>query len=399
MKILFFPFHAANKPVNVVILILVSVGRGGCAPALRITVKKMSPAKKQVITIKVGSNVITNSQGFPDEQVITSISSQISALRQQGHQVILVSSGAVAAGRSLYQFPKKADTVVQRQVLSSLGQVKLISLYKEAFEKQRMLCSQVLVTKEDFKSRTHYLNMQNCLSALLSNQIVPILNENDVVSVTELMFTDNDELAGLVSAMMNTHILIILTNVDGVYDGDPSLPGTNIIHQYDSKSINLSEIATGKKSGFGRGGILTKCQTAEKIAGIGIPVHIANGRTENIVPRILGNEEIGTRFPARKSASSLKKYMAHAYEEAKGKVVINEGAKQVLLSDKAHSLLPVGVTQVIGKFKKGDLIKIIDEKEREIGLGLARYGYKKAKEVTGLKNQKPVIHYDYLYLH
>lgn len=359
----------------------------------------MSNTKKLTVTIKVGSNVITNALGFPDEQVITSISKQIKDLRNQGHQVILVSSGAVAAGRSIYQFKKKSDPVIQRQVLSSLGQIKLISLYKGVFESQDMLCSQVLVTKEDFKSRHHYLNMQNCLSALLSHQIVPIINENDVVSVTELMFTDNDELAGLVSAMMNTDILIILTNVDGIYDGDPDKAGTNIIHHFNSKIFNLEEIANRKKSGFGRGGILTKCQTAEKISGVGIPVHIANGRTENVVQRILNNELVGTRFAPKRIASSFKKYMAHAYEEPKGKVVINKGAKDVLLSDKANSLLPVGVVKVIGKFKNGDIIRIMDEQEKEIGLGLVRYGYKKAKELIGVKNQKPLIHYDHLYLH
>jgi glutamate 5-kinase len=359
----------------------------------------MSKGKKAVITLKIGSNVIANAEGLPNEQVIANISRQIKGLRQRGHSVILVSSGAVAAGRSIYQFPKKTDTVVQRQVLASLGQVKLISLYKEAFDKEGMLCAQVLVTKDDFKSRHHYLNMQNCLSALLSHDIVPILNENDVVSITELMFTDNDELAGLVSAMMNTNLLIILTNVDGVFDGDPSQPGTKIIHEYDPKLIRIQEIATGKKSGFGRGGILTKCQTSEKIAGIGIPVHIANGKVEDVTLRIIDGEQIGTRFPAKRLASSFKKYMAHAYEEAKGRVMINEGAKNVLHSDKAHSLLPVGITQVIGKFKKGDLVKIIDENQREIGLGLARYGYKKAKQVVGLKNQTALIHYDHLYLH
>jgi glutamate 5-kinase len=359
----------------------------------------MSAGKKMVITIKVGSNVITNAHGLPDEQVIGSISRQIKSLRLQGHKVILVSSGAVAAGRSLYQFPRKTDTVVQRQVLSSIGQVKLISMYKEVFDKEGMLCSQVLVTKEDFKSRHHYLNMQNCLSALLSHDIVPILNENDVVSITELMFTDNDELAGLVSAMMNTHLLVILTNVDGIYDGDPSQPGTSIIHEFDARKFDINEISTGKKSGFGRGGILTKCQTAEKISGIGIPVHIANGKTENVVLKILAKEQIGTRFPPQKLATSFKKYMAHAYEEAKGKVIVNEGARKVLLSEKAHSLLPVGIVTVDGKFKKGDLIKIVDESDKEIGLGLARYGYKKAKEVLGMKNQKPIIHYDHLYLH
>ena len=297
----------------------------------------MSTAKKQTITIKVGSNVITNSQGFPDEEVIHSISRQIKSLREEGHQVLLITSGAVAAGRSIYQFNKKTDTVVQRQVLASIGQVKLISLYKDIFEGHGVICSQVLVTKEDFKSRHHYLNMRNCLTALLNNHIVPVINENDVISVTELMFTDNDELAGLVSAMMNTDMLVILTSVDGVYDGDPSLPGTTLIHTYDPSLIDLTDISSGKKSGFGRGGILTKCQTAEKIAGMGIPVHIANGRTQDIVLKVFAGEKVGTRFPAKKVTSNFKKYMAHAYEEPKGKVVINDGAKAILHADKAKS--------------------------------------------------------------
>jgi glutamate 5-kinase len=356
--------------------------------------------RKKIVAIKVGSNVITNALGFPDEHVISSICGQIKTLRDQGYQVLLISSGAVAAGKSLYQFQKKADTVIQRQVLASIGQVKLISLYRDTFERHQMLCSQVLVTKEDFKSRTHYLNMQNCLSALLNNQIVPIINENDVVSVTELMFTDNDELAGLVSAMMNADMLVILTNVDGIFDGDPDEPGTAIMPVFDSKKIDLEQIAIRKKSGFGRGGILTKCQTSEKIAHMGIPVHIANGRTDNIISRVLAGDQIGTRFPAKKITSSFKKYMAHAYTEPKGKVFINDGAKEVLLSpSRAHSLLPVGIVKVAGSFKKGDIIRIVDQKDREVGLGLARYGYKKAKEVLGKKNESPLIHYDHLYLH
>ncbi|HTE34176.1 MAG TPA: glutamate 5-kinase [Chryseolinea sp.] len=354
---------------------------------------------KKLVAIKVGSNVITNAKGFPDETVIASIAGQIKQLRDAGYHVIIISSGAVAAGRSLYQFQKKTDTVVQRQVLASIGQVKLISLYKEIFDKQGIICAQVLVTKEDFKSRNHYLHMKNCLTALLSNNIVPVINENDVISVTELMFTDNDELAGLVSAMTNTDILIILTNVDGVYDGDPDEPGTSLIHTFDSAQVRLEEISSGKKSGFGRGGILTKCLTSEKIAGMGIPVHIANGRTPDIVLRILRDEKIGTRFPAKKVTSNFKKYMAHAYEEPKGKVVINAGAKEILLADKAKSLLPVGILQVVGKFKKGDIIRIVDEEDHEVGLGLARYGNEKAKELIGIKNQKPIIHYDHLYLH
>lgn len=354
----------------------------------------------KLVTIKVGSNVIAGPDGLPDEGVIQNISAQIKALRDHGYEVLLVSSGAVAAGRSLFQFPKKADTVTQRQVLSSLGQVKLISLYREVFEAQHIHCAQVLVTKEDFKTRTHYLNMQNCLDALLRHHILPIINENDVVSVTELMFTDNDELAGLVSAMMNSSLLVILTNVDGVYTGDPAQPGAELMHVYDSHTVDTAKLSAGAKSGFGRGGILTKCQTAERIAGMGIPVHIANGRAENVLQRIMEGEAIGTRFPAQKHTSSIKKYIAYAYEEPKGKVMINAGAREVLLAHgKANSLLPVGIIQVMGEFKKGDIIRIVDEADKEVGLGLARYSARKAREIVGMKNQKPFIHYDHLYLH
>jgi glutamate 5-kinase len=358
-----------------------------------------SEIRKMVITVKIGSNVLTNEKGLPDESVIVNLCGQIKALRDQGHRVIVVTSGAVAAGRSLYQFPRKADTVVQRQVLSAIGQVKLIATYQQIFEKLGILCAQVPVTKDDFKSRHHYLNMKNCLTALLNNNIVPVINENDVISVTELMFTDNDELAGLVSAMLDTDMLVILTSVDGVYDGDPAKQGTSIIHLFDAATVNMNTLAISGASGFGRGGIITKCQTAVKIAGMGIPVHIANGRSPDIISRVLSSEPVGTRFPARKITSSFKKYMAHTYEEPKGKVVINAGARDSLISARAKSLLPVGVTGILGKFKKGDIIRIVDEAEKEIGLGLARYGHKKAKEVMGLKNQKPIIHYDHLYLH
>jgi len=355
---------------------------------------------KKLLTIKVGSNVLTNPDGLPDKEVITSISRQIADLKKQGHQVLLISSGAVAAGRSIYHFPKKTDTIAQKQVLSSIGQVKLISLYKEIFDQQDIICSQVLVTKEDFRSRNHYLNMQNCLTALLNNDILPIINENDVISVTELMFTDNDELAGLVSSMMNSDMLIILTNVDGVYDGDPNQKNTQLIDVFDPKKVNLELIKTnGNKSDFGRGGILTKCNTAQKIARMGIPVHIANGKSADIIFKILNREKVGTFFPSRKSTSGIKKYIAHAYEEPKGEIIVNEGAVKVLRSDKANSLLPVGIVKIYGKFKKGDIIKIVDENRKEIGIGIARYSHKKAREVIGLKNQKPIIHYDHLYLH
>lgn len=324
---------------------------------------------------------------------------QIGVLRASGKQVILVSSGAVAAGRSIFKYSKKLDTVAERQLLASLGQVKLINIYTALFSELSQLCAQVLVTKQDFKDRHHYLNMQNCLNALLANDIIPIVNENDVISITELMFTDNDELAGLISSMLDVDALYILTNVDGIYDGNPADTGSSVISEFDVKAHELEKIASESKSNFGRGGIITKCNTALRVAGIGIPVVIANGKTEEILLKIDRGEKIGTTFKPLKTTSSRKKWIAHSQSHAKGQVIVNEGAKKLLVSQQVVSLLPIGITRVIGDFMKGDIIKIMDENMHEIGLGQSRYNSKKAESLIGLKNQKPVIHYDHLYLH
>ena len=343
--------------------------------------------------------MLTQEDGLPNKKVIKSIVCQIAELKQHGKQVILVSSGAVAAGRSIFKSNKKLDTVAERQLLASLGQGKLINIYTELFEQFDQICAQVLVTKQDFKDRNHYLNMQNCLNALLSNDIIPIVNENDVISITELMFTDNDELAGLISAMLNVDSLYILTNVDGIYDGNPAHDDSRVITEYDLTKQHLEKITSNVKSNFGRGGIITKCHTAQRVAAIGIPVVIANGNTTNIINRLNEGEKLGTSFKPKKSTSSRKKWIAHSHSNAKGHVVVNEGAKKSLISHTAVSLLPIGVVKIEGDFKKGDIIKIIDEKHNEIGLGQSMYSSKKAESLLGLKNQRPIIHYDHLYLH
>ena len=343
--------------------------------------------------------MLTQEDGLPNKKLIRSIVLQIAELKQNGKQVILVSSGAVASGRSIYKSEKKLDTVAERQLLASLGQVKLINIYTELFEQFDQICAQVLVTKQDFKDRNHYLNMQNCLNALLSNDIIPIVNENDVISITELMFTDNDELAGLISAMLNVDSLYILSNIDGIYDGNPEDINSKVISDYDLTNHHLEKITSNVKSNFGRGGIITKCHTAQRVAAIGIPVVIANGNTENIINRLNEGEKLGTLFKPKKSTSSRKKWIAHSHSNAKGHVVVNDGAKKSLISHTAVSLLPIGVVKIEGDFKKGDIIKILDEKHNEIGLGQSMYNSKKAESLVGLKNQKPIIHYDHLYLH
>jgi glutamate 5-kinase len=228
--------------------------------------------------------------------------------------------------------------------------------------------------------------------------VIPVVNENDVVSVTELMFTDNDELAGLIASMLNAQALIVLTNVDGIYDGDPKAKGSNVIEEVTDSAIDFSSFVSSGRSQFGRGGMITKSTMAHKVAKLGIAVHIANGTKNNILVDVLENKVVHTHFLPNKTASGKKKWLAHSENYATGMVMINEGAKNALTSSKASSLLPIGVISILSDFKKGEIIKLLDENNKLIGLGIAEYGADKAKENAGKKNQKPLVHYDYLYL-
>lgn len=356
---------------------------------------------KKVI-IKIGSNVLTNKDGLPDIETLKAITNQVAHLVKQGMQVILVSSGAVAAGRSLFNPKGNWGAIAKKQLFSAIGQVTLMEHYKNLFNQHKILSAQVLVTKSDFRDRKHYLNMKNCLNVLLENNIVPIVNENDVISITELMFTDNDELAGLVATMLNADALFILSNVDGVFTGDPTLPSSEIIQEFKGKSRELSTFITTKKSEFGRGGMITKCRNALKVAELGIPVHIANGREKNIINALSFNniaEKPGTYFPATsKKASNLKKWVASSNAYSKGKLVINKGAQAALFDKKANSLLAVGIVQIEGEFNKGDIVSIYNEQNQELGLGISAYSASHAQTIIGKKNIKPMVHYDYLYL-
>ena len=350
-----------------------------------------------MIGIKIGSNVLTDSQGLLDQTRIEKLVLQIARVKKTGYDVVLISSGAVAAGRSVYNPHHKIDAVGLRQMWSSLGQVRLIEAYSQLFKDQGLICSQVLVTRDDFRSRDHFQNMKNCFQVLLNNNIIPIVNENDVISVTELMFTDNDELAGLVAGMLNLNPLIILTSVDGIINTADQNDSTLIprIHVGDrefEKHINT------EKSAFGKGGMLTKAHLAAKVAAHGIEVVIANGLKDGIINDVLKGSSLCTRFIPSSGKSTIKKWLSHAKGFEKGAVMINQGALNALRSEKAISLLPIGVVNIEGHFKKGDVIMIYDEERTQIGLGIARYSDEKAKVGLGKKNQRPVIHYDHLFL-
>ncbi|AWW29337.1 glutamate 5-kinase [Echinicola strongylocentroti] len=355
--------------------------------------------KANTIVIKIGSNVLTQANGSPDNLRMKALVRQMVYLREQGQEIVLITSGAVAFGRKSTIFEKKTDAVVQKQILAAVGQIELIKNYKQLFLEHNTPIAQIMVTKSDFRDRKHYLNMKNCLEGLLKNNIIPVINENDTVSVTELMFTDNDELAGLVAAMLDANNLILLSNVDGIYKGHPNDPEAELIEKVGSKTPSMANFISSSKSSFGRGGMLTKMNMAKKSADLGIGVTIANGKREDVLIDYYHNRLRCTYFEPAKAKQSPKKWIAHSEHYSKGEVIISAGAENALRSDTITSLLPIGILEIRGNFTKGEIIRIQSEDGRKIGLGKAAYGAKVAAEKQGISNQKPIVHYDYLYLY
>lgn len=355
---------------------------------------------KERIIVKVGSQILTRKDGTLDVTRMSALVDQIAELHKSNVEVILVSSGAVASGKTEIKAKAKLDIISARQLYSSIGQVKLINRYSDLFRQHGITCGQILVTKEDFATRRHYLNQRNCITVMLENKVIPIVNENDAISVNELMFTDNDELSGLVAAMMDSQKLIILSNIDGIFSDAPDKPGSHIYREIDVRKDNIEDSIQSSKSSTGRGGMTTKYNVARKAAEEGIEVIIANGRRDNILVDLTKRKDVvSTRFvPSKKGATSVKKWIAHSDGFTKGEIHVNTNAREVLLGDKAVSLLPVGVTKIIGNFDADDIVRIVDENGEQIGIGRTSYNSEKAKEIIGKSNNKPIIHYDYMYI-
>lgn len=242
------------------------------------------------IAIKVGSNVLTRSDGTLDITRMSALTDQVAELHRRGLEVILVSSGAVASGRSEVHPDMELDSVAARQIFSAVGQAKLMNRYYDLFHCHGISCGQVLTTKDSLENPQHYQNQKGCMESLLSCGIIPIVNENDTISITELMFTDNDELSGWMAQMMDCDMLIILSNIDGLYDGDPSDPSSTLIKEVLPESDDMSCYIQQTRSSAGRGGMMTKCNVARKLAHEGMPVVIANGRRDDVILRILDSD-------------------------------------------------------------------------------------------------------------
>lgn len=242
------------------------------------------------IVVKVGSNVLTRKDGKLDVTRMSALVDQIAWLRQHDHEVILVSSGAMASGRGEIKVDHLLDSVEQRQLFSAVGQVKLVGLYYDLFREFDIHIGQVLTMKENFEPGEQYQNQQACMKVMLENDVLPIVNENDTVSVTELMFTDNDELSGLIAQMMNAETLILLSNIDGIFTAHPDDPAAQLIREV-APGRDLSEYIQPEKSAFGRGGMHSKYTTATKVSQAGIRVIIANGERDNILVDLVNNKE------------------------------------------------------------------------------------------------------------
>ncbi|MBQ0073592.1 MAG: glutamate 5-kinase [Prevotella sp.] len=249
------------------------------------------------IVVKVGSNVLTTASGKLDITRLSSLVDQIAWLKEHRYQVILVSSGAVACGRSELKVEYALDSVEQRQLFSSIGQVKLVNLYYDLFREYGIHIGQVLTMKENFEPGDQYNNQRQCMEVMLDNDVIPVVNENDTVSVTELMFTDNDELAGLIARMMGAETLVLLSNIDGIYTGNPSDPASEVIREVQPGE-SLEKYIQTTKSSAGRGGMESKHNTARSVAESGIKVIIANGKRTNILVDLFsGNDTpIHTEF-------------------------------------------------------------------------------------------------------
>ena len=252
---------------------------------------------KKRIVIKIGSNVLTRDDGKLDITRLSSLVDQIAWLRQRNYEVIIVTSGAVASGRGELKTNHLLDSVEQRQLFSAVGQVKLINLYYDLFREFGIHIGQVLTMKGNFETEREFANQRACMEVMLENEVLPIVNENDTVCVTELMFTDNDELSGLIATMMEAKKLVILSNIDGIYDGNPEDPKSKVI-RYVKPDDDLTTYISAEKSGLGRGGMISKCNIAMKVAKSGIPVVIANGNTEDILIKLAEdpNNTVHTEF-------------------------------------------------------------------------------------------------------
>lgn len=346
---------------------------------------------KNIIVIKIGSNAIIKSSGNIDQKVIDNLVKAILRLRQKGKQVLLVSSGAVAAAKKVLNI--KENTTEMRQIKSAVGQSILMRTYRQAFQKVGVVVAQGLVTRADFASKERHASMKNILSKMLDLGILPIINENDFLTPEELDFSDNDQLAGFIAGMLSAERLILLSNVAGLFDCDPRLEGAKKIDEVWDLDEKIDSVVCESKSADGLGGMRSKIVTAKILSKLGIEMLLTSSHASDFL-----DSSLGTVFhpSANKSHSGTKVFLASG-AEANGQLIVDDKLQDILQKKSGVSILSVGIRKVLGDFDKGEVIDINNIDGYNIGKGVAKISAKHMKEKLGNKGEI-CIHADFLFI-
>ncbi|MCB1068732.1 MAG: glutamate 5-kinase [Verrucomicrobia bacterium] len=345
--------------------------------------------KAKRIVIKIGSRVLVQRSGRPDTRRMRELADQISELRANGLEVILVSSGAVGAGMEALNMKTRPKAIPDLQMAAAVGQSRLMAAYDELFGRRGIRIGQILLTHDDLKHRARHLNARNTMLNLLRHNIVPIVNENDVVAIDEIRFGDNDLLASLVAIMMDADLMILLTTVDGFRipaGKDGRTKRASVLRELDDA---LLRHATGKGGELSTGGMASKLKSAAMAVSTGIPVVIANGRARNILPSVIDGKNTGTlllppHMEAGEEIPHRKRWIAF-FHRSRGSLVIDDGARTALV-DKGRSLLPIGVREVEGEFEKGSVVNVLDTSRQLVARGLSAYNSRDMRMIQGHKS-------------
>ena len=337
------------------------------------------------IVLKVGSRLLVDENLFPSQERISQLVEQVSLLRQRGIEVILVSSGAISAGMSVLGWKKRPKELTELQAAAATGQSKIMAMYEEECRKFGFHCGQLLLTADDVKNRRRHLNFTNCLNALLRNDILPIINENDCISVEEICFGENDYLAALVSIISKSELTVLLTSVNGMYEKNTDGTFGDRISVINELSPELKQMASGTDGNeLSTGGMETKLKAAEAVTQVGESLWIVDGRDFNVISQLINAEDIGTLFPGSEDKMrSHKRWMAF-FPEISGTIVVDSGAVKALI-DRGGSLLPGGIKEVQGEFTKGDIVDIRDGSAKLVGKGAANYSSEELQLIKGKK--------------
>lgn len=338
----------------------------------------------KTFVIKIGTSALSREDDTLDGERLAGLARQIHLIREAGKKVVLVSSGAIGSGIGLLGLKKRPDDLPHLQAAAAVGQAHLIRRYDDCLHEYGYRAAQILLTANDFKHRARYLNVRNTLRTLFEYNAIPIVNENDTVSVEEIRFGDNDRLAALVTNLMDDPLLIILSVIDGLFDGAPGDPNAKVIPLVEKFDETILRLATDDKSKRGTGGMQSKLDAARNATSVGENVIIANGRDPKIIERILQGEEVGTLFLAQGEAvPAWKRWIGYSMPP-KGRYRLDDGARDAI-RQRGRSLLAIGITGIEGEFVKGEVVSLTDKEGIEFARGLTNYNSEDARRIAGKK--------------